>query len=400
MAKRISKLVSSGLTGKDLTLPWFTKRIQPLQHREQLMYLYSGRKDKMRATKDNLSSDALDKRLRVMIKIPREVHSHACGNDIYTGGAGPFFDSLEEKDLGFLVRTPITGPSNPEPASDADKDDETEPILPSKRKRESDSGNTSQRGHGVRGLKTSSATTKTLEKEKLRLKEIDTSKKGGIEYKKSREKPNKKAKLSPATMPNTPEVEAPSKPALPIIPTKEKDVIQIDDDTEDVGGSSKVTSTSMPSTEEQQKTSAEAPVDDASQREEVAHELLAKRPSVDDISAKLKMLEAMHESVQASLNESQENETKLKKELEAKHALAMVELEKKLKVSDEKVNSLSSQLKIAEAEAKAVDDIIFPALGFVRNAADGLTQTEAYNKAGKSIKDLMGACRKVAENCP
>jgi hypothetical protein len=89
MAKRISKLASFGLTGKDLTLSWFTKRIQPIQHREHMMYLYSGRDDNMHTTKDNLSSDALDKRLRVMIKVPREVHSHACGHDIYTGGAGP-----------------------------------------------------------------------------------------------------------------------------------------------------------------------------------------------------------------------------------------------------------------------------------------------------------------------
>jgi hypothetical protein len=43
----------------------------------------------MCVTKDNLSSDALDKRLRVMIKIARDVHSHACNFDIYTEDAGP-----------------------------------------------------------------------------------------------------------------------------------------------------------------------------------------------------------------------------------------------------------------------------------------------------------------------
>ncbi|KAK1686388.1 hypothetical protein QYE76_047236 [Lolium multiflorum] len=46
-----------GPTGKDLTLSWFTKRIQPLQHRDQLMFQYTGRDDPMRATKDNLSAD-------------------------------------------------------------------------------------------------------------------------------------------------------------------------------------------------------------------------------------------------------------------------------------------------------------------------------------------------------
>jgi hypothetical protein len=89
MAKQISKLASSGLTGKDPTMAWFTKRIQALQHRERLMCFYGRRDDNMHATKDNLSCNAMDKRLRVMIKILREVHSHACGHDIYTEGASP-----------------------------------------------------------------------------------------------------------------------------------------------------------------------------------------------------------------------------------------------------------------------------------------------------------------------
>jgi hypothetical protein len=32
MARRISKLVHDGLTGRDLTLSWFTRRIQPLKY--------------------------------------------------------------------------------------------------------------------------------------------------------------------------------------------------------------------------------------------------------------------------------------------------------------------------------------------------------------------------------
>jgi uncharacterized coiled-coil protein SlyX len=60
-------------------------------------------------------------------------------------------------------------------------------------------------------------------------------------------------------------------------------------------------------------------------------ELLAKRPSVDEISAQLKTLHAEHESLQATLKESQLNETKPKKELETKHEQAMSELREKLK---------------------------------------------------------------------
>jgi hypothetical protein len=52
------------------------------------MYQYTGRDDNMRASKNNLSGDALDKRIRVMIKIPRGVHTHVCNFDIHTNGTG------------------------------------------------------------------------------------------------------------------------------------------------------------------------------------------------------------------------------------------------------------------------------------------------------------------------
>jgi hypothetical protein len=52
------------------------------------MYEYSGRDDTMRASKDNLSADALEKHIRVMIKIPHDVHTHVCNLDIHTGGVG------------------------------------------------------------------------------------------------------------------------------------------------------------------------------------------------------------------------------------------------------------------------------------------------------------------------
>jgi hypothetical protein len=88
MVRRICKLTEEGLTGKDLTMSWFTKRIQPLQHRDRLMFQYTGRDDPMRASKDNLSTDAIDKRIRLLIKIPRDLHVHVCNKDIHTNGSG------------------------------------------------------------------------------------------------------------------------------------------------------------------------------------------------------------------------------------------------------------------------------------------------------------------------
>jgi uncharacterized protein YPO0396 len=88
-------------------------------------------------------------------------------------------------------------------------------------------------------------------------------------------------------------------------------------------------------------------------------DLLAKRPSIDDISAKLKVLETEHESLQTSLKEFYENETKMKKELEDKHAKEMSEMAEKLKDSNRRVKILASKLKAAEAEASEIYQIIF-----------------------------------------
>ncbi|KAK1697986.1 hypothetical protein QYE76_014683 [Lolium multiflorum] len=104
--RRICKLTEEGLTGKDLTMSWFTKRIQPLQHRDHLMFQYTGRDDPMRACKDNLSADAIDKRFRLLIKIPRDLHIHVCNKDIHTDGSGTAANS--ELSSGSLKRETLT----------------------------------------------------------------------------------------------------------------------------------------------------------------------------------------------------------------------------------------------------------------------------------------------------
>jgi len=89
MARRISKLVSLGLSGQDLTLSWFTRRIQPLQHRDRLICKYVDRHDSLRVTEDNLTSDALDMRVRKMFKVPKDTHTYTCARDIYTNNECP-----------------------------------------------------------------------------------------------------------------------------------------------------------------------------------------------------------------------------------------------------------------------------------------------------------------------
>ena len=58
-----------GLKGLDLVLGWAKKRIQPLQHRSKLLCQYSGKEDEMRTKVDDLSQDAIDHRMKDIVKI-------------------------------------------------------------------------------------------------------------------------------------------------------------------------------------------------------------------------------------------------------------------------------------------------------------------------------------------
>ncbi|KAK1691950.1 hypothetical protein QYE76_008647 [Lolium multiflorum] len=63
------------------------------------------RDDPMRATKDNLPADTINKRIRLLIKIPRELHVHVCNKDIHTNGSGTA-KTNSEFSSGFLP--PVT----------------------------------------------------------------------------------------------------------------------------------------------------------------------------------------------------------------------------------------------------------------------------------------------------
>jgi uncharacterized protein YlxW (UPF0749 family) len=88
-------------------------------------------------------------------------------------------------------------------------------------------------------------------------------------------------------------------------------------------------------------------------------EQLSKRPSIGSISAELEVLKFEHVSIQQSLKESHEHETKTKKKVEEKHAQDMSDMAEKLKTSNDRVKTLASKIKAYEAEASDVDEMIF-----------------------------------------
>jgi predicted nuclease with TOPRIM domain len=88
-------------------------------------------------------------------------------------------------------------------------------------------------------------------------------------------------------------------------------------------------------------------------------EEIAKRPTIDTLAAKVEVLEAENESLKKFLKESSEEETKKKKELLEKHTQELSDLAEKLKKSQQRIQTLAAKNKNNEAEAEAIDKMIF-----------------------------------------
>jgi hypothetical protein len=71
-SRRISKLVFSRLTGADTIHYWISRRIQPIQYRPTLMCEYSGIDDPQHYSKEDLSAEEIENRIRNIIKVGRD----------------------------------------------------------------------------------------------------------------------------------------------------------------------------------------------------------------------------------------------------------------------------------------------------------------------------------------
>ncbi|KAK1677052.1 hypothetical protein QYE76_037900 [Lolium multiflorum] len=366
--RRICKLTEDGLSGKDLTMSWFTKRIQPLQHRDRLMFQYTGRDDLMRASKDNLSSDVVDKRIQVLIKIPRDLHVHVCNIDIHTNGSGIALEELEEKDLGTLVRVPHFGTNDPVAASDVDV---PETSGPAKRKRAAPSDLAPKRAREA----PSAAATRRAEKEKQRLKQIDTSKQSQpnidqffmTSSKSSGSKllknPKKKAKPSPASVPVTPEVEVPPK-ASSSAKLDPKDVINLDDLPEEpTAESDKGASSPPPPPEQPDVTSAEALADDAEKKLLPSRATGTPQTHPHLFPTLQKNTRKLHEDLRVHvLEQKKEIEMLHKRDAESQKSIAT--LETCLKSCEEQlakrpsVDELAAELEVLKAEHDSLQEFL------------------------------------------
>ncbi|KAK1600795.1 hypothetical protein QYE76_017728 [Lolium multiflorum] len=359
--------------------------------RDRLMFEYTGRDDPMRATKDNLSADALDRRIRVLIKIPRELHVHVCNKDIHTNGSGTALEALEENELGTLLRVPSSNNVDPEAASEAEAPEASRLLR----------GRSPHLPALVQSVPAvlSTAATRKLEAEKKRLSLINT---------------RTEDSLLPSTSSNPP-ASSTSKP-------DPKEIINIDDLPEDPahhGDSAKGTSSPTPPPDQPSSRSplkrnkskrlssskywiteieglrqnAENSQKAIQLLETRLQEETAKHAKFDELSARIQVLEAENESLKEFVKTSASQEHRARKELREKHARDLAELNEKLEKSQGRTVTMISKNKALEAEAEAIDKLIFPSLGFEWTKDSNLSRTEAYDEARISIDKLFEACR-------
>ncbi|KAK1662792.1 hypothetical protein QYE76_050951 [Lolium multiflorum] len=126
-ARRISWLVHDGLTGTDLTLSWFSHRIQPLKYNKRLICEYYGVDDPLRVTRDNLSMDSLKRRIKTLVKITQGQPVPKIVKDIKTNNQCPPLNSLAEEDFRSILRVPTSADAVEEDPEDDDEEEEQAP---------------------------------------------------------------------------------------------------------------------------------------------------------------------------------------------------------------------------------------------------------------------------------
>ncbi|KAK1606590.1 hypothetical protein QYE76_030263 [Lolium multiflorum] len=117
----------------------------------------------------------------------------------------------------------------------------------------------------------------------------------------------------------------------------------------------------------------------------------AKHAKFDELSARIQVLEAENESLKDFVKTSASQEHRARKELREKHARDLAELNEKLEKSQGRTVTMISKNKALEAEAEAIDKLIFPSLGFEWTKDSNLSRTEAYDEARISIDKLFEA---------
>jgi hypothetical protein len=96
-------LAHDGLTGAQLTLSWFSRRIQPLRYNARKMCEYTGVDDPLRVTRHDLPADSLKRRFKTLVKVGRGQPVPELIKDINTNSKCPSVSSRSFVVLPLLI---------------------------------------------------------------------------------------------------------------------------------------------------------------------------------------------------------------------------------------------------------------------------------------------------------
>ncbi|KAK1610684.1 hypothetical protein QYE76_034357 [Lolium multiflorum] len=294
----------------------------------------------MRATKDNLSADAIDKRIRVLIKIPRELHVHVCNKDIHTEGSGTAGTS-----------SPIPPPDQPSSAFAGPTEGEQEQKA--------------KLLQVTNAIRVNLQPTPSLQKLTLAQRHAEVS----AMLNKVWGKPDEEVRQLAELESNLKDFFAKHKEVRQTTRKLHEDLrIHVLEQITEIEGLRQ-------NAENSQK--AIQLLETRLKEESVKHS------SFDELSAKVKVLEAENESLKAFIQESSSKETEARKELSEKHARDLAELNEK---SQGRVISTIPRTKFWKRRRKPLTNL----------SSSNLTRTEAYDEARISIDALFEACRGIA----
>ncbi|KAK1650806.1 hypothetical protein QYE76_068611 [Lolium multiflorum] len=233
-ARRISRLVHDGLTGTDLTLSWFSRRIQPLKYNPRLICEYTGVEDQLRVTRDNLPADSLKRRIKTLVKVIRGQPVPEIVMDIKINNQCPPLDTFAEEHFRAIIREPMSAEGAEEDPEDEDEEEKQAPKKAAPRIAKRPRAKVSGSEAGASGeasakkakiIKPPPLDSKKAERERLKLlanagKESRplipgaTSQKAPASRVNTQKKITKYLKVSPVVPPITPTPPAPHTPLL------------------------------------------------------------------------------------------------------------------------------------------------------------------------------------------
>ncbi|KAK1680707.1 hypothetical protein QYE76_041555 [Lolium multiflorum] len=379
-ARRIFWLVHDGLNGNDLTLSWFSRRIQPLRYNSRLISEYTGVDDELRVSRHDLPADSLKGRIKTLVKIGRGQLVLELLKDIKINNQCPPLSTLAEEDFRAVLRVPVSGgPAEEDPEEDDEEEEQAPKNVaprPTKRPRAKVSG-TDAGASGeasakkAKFVKPPSLESRKVERDRLRL--LTTTGKRNPTTTTTRtntqEPITKYMKKSPAVGPPTPAPPSSSHAAPePSPPELNPHPHLLPLHRNHIGASSSLATTST--------------------------ELENLRSSYQNLEKNLAEVKQKQEQVEKQLTEKSSELIQKEGEFQMKKQADSDTIQKQ----EKEINGLRRYMETAEKHWDLLNADVMEPLGYNEEHRDQFPRDDLLQLAGDDCKDLISACRKIFHN--